>query len=172
MSKRLWGFVGLAFLGTLLIVNQGVMNINKGDLLTVLCALLATGQIYLIGLVSPRVLNPFIFNAAQILWAALACLPLLALEESSRQPILDFPVWPVSAQVGLVSLVIGSTLIAFTLQVRAQAHLRPTVSSLLFLLESPFAMAFSLVLLGERLGWMELLGAVLILLGAVGAIKN
>jgi drug/metabolite transporter (DMT)-like permease len=71
------------------------------------------------------------------------------------------------AVIGLLSLSLGSTTLAFYLQVRAQAHLSATVSSLLFLLESPFALIFAFLLLGESLSTMEAIGAFLIFTAAV-----
>jgi drug/metabolite transporter (DMT)-like permease len=60
-------------------------------------------------------------------------------------------------------------LIAFYLQVRAQKQLSATVSSLMFLLESPFAMIFALILLGQGLTATESAGAFLIFMSAVFA---
>lgn len=170
LSGALWLTVGLAFLGTLMIVNLSFSNflqdMNKGDLLTVLCALLATGQIYAIGLVSSGVGNALAFNFCQTFWAAMVSAP-IALNHGLFLKLMHFSEWLPTAQAGLLSLVVGSTIIAFTLQVRAQAYLSPTVSSLLFLLESPFALMFAFFLLGERLGPVEAMGAVLIFSAAI-----
>jgi drug/metabolite transporter (DMT)-like permease len=65
--------------------------------------------------------------------------------------------------VGLFSLTFGSTLIAFAFQVKAQKILSPSVVSLLFLLEAPFATFFGLLFLGEELRSDQWLGAALIL---------
>jgi drug/metabolite transporter (DMT)-like permease len=69
----------------------------------------------------------------------------------------------------MFSLAFGSTVLAFFLQVKAQAFLSPTVASLLCLLESPFAMIFAAALLGETLGPLEGAGAALIFVSAAGA---
>jgi drug/metabolite transporter (DMT)-like permease len=67
----------------------------------------------------------------------------------------------------MASLSIGSTTLAFYLQTRAQARLSATVSSIIFLLESPFALIFAFLLLGESLSFMEASGALLIFISAL-----
>lgn len=170
-KKRLpvlmWAYVILALIGTALIVNVGFEAINFGDVLTFICALFATVQIYYLSEVSPRVKRPFIFNVNQTAWAALLCSPVVFFQPLQKMPALAN--WPLTAFLGIGILIFGSTLIAFFLQVRAQAHLTPTVSSLLFLLESPFALVFAAFLLGESLGLSQSIGAVLIFCSAVGA---
>lgn len=165
LPGMLWFSVGVAFLGTALIVNLGMGSLNFGDLLTLVCALFATLQIYLIGMLSSQVRRPVIFNLVQASWAALACLP-FAFDWKTWRTVGQFLNWQPHQQLGLIILCFGSTVIAFSLQVRAQKVLSPTVSSLLFLLESPFSMIFSILLLGQVLGPLESGGAVLIFASA------
>ncbi len=167
LPLKLWLCVIASLAGTALIVNVGFESLNFGDVLTFLCALGAAVQIYWLGRVSPQVKRPFVFNINQSAWAALFCLPVIFFEP--LQNMTSPSAWPLTAWIGLGVLVIGSTVIAFFLQVRAQAHLSPTVSSLLFLLESPFALIFAAYFLGETMGLSESLGAVLIFCSAVGA---
>jgi len=166
VALRLWGCVGLALFGTALIVNTAfVGQINWGDILTFGCALAAAGQIYILGVVSPKVRQPFVFNLVQSIWACALCLPLVS-HGTFWPNAFDGSRWTWQVTAGVLSLAFGSTVIAFYLQVRAQAHLSATLSSLLFLLESPFAMVFAIVLLGDRLSLLEAAGAALILLSA------
>ncbi len=168
LQPSIWLCVLTAFLGTLLIVNVGLTGFNIGDGLTLICAILAAFQIYYIGLISPEIKLPFTFNVFQVVWSALICSPFL-FHGNLIEELWNVRHWPGTAIVGVGSLAFGSTVIAFSLQVKAQAKLSPTISSLLFLLESPFAMLFALTILGEKLGWMESIGAGLILTAAVGA---
>jgi drug/metabolite transporter (DMT)-like permease len=167
LPLTLWICVTASLIGTGLIVNVGFESVNFGDVLTFLCAIFATVQIYYLGVVSPKVKRPFIFNVNQTAWAALFSLPVIFVQPLQNLPSLSQ--WPPTAFLGLGVLVVGSTLIAFFLQVRAQAHLTPTVSSLLFLLESPFALIFAAYFLGETMGLSESIGALLIFCSAVGA---
>ena len=168
LPLSLWLCVGAALIGTGMIVDIGFAEFNKGDLLTLICAFLAAAQIYLIGILSPRVRAPFVFNIMQAWWAVLICLPLLYFDPL-RSEMLSVEFWPTLPLIGLLTLAFGSTVIAFYLQVRAQAHLSATVSSLFFLLESPYALLFAMLLLGETLGWLEAWGAALIFFSAVAA---
>ncbi len=164
----LWSCVGAALFGTLLIVNVQLDSINLGDVLTFVCALFASLQIYYMGLISPRVKSPFTFNTLQSVWCLLFSIPFL-FHDNLPAKLLNFTSWPATAIAGVASLAFCSTVLAFFLQVKAQASLSPTVSSLLCLLESPFSMIFAIALLNESLGPLEAVGAALIFLSAVGA---
>ncbi len=157
-----------SFLGMLLIVGLGFSPLNFGDVLTFACALTAAGQIYWMGVVSPCVDRPFVFNIYQCVWSLLLTVPFLYGHEL-RTKIGHIAEWPTHALLGTLSLALGSTVIAFYLQVRAQARLSATVSSLMFLLESPFALFFAMMLLGESLRLTEALGAAIIFASALFA---
>ena len=165
---RVWACVFAASVGTALIVNLGFSDLNRGDLLTLFCALAATVQIYIMGVISPKVREPFLFNLVQCWWAALVLSPFM-----SSQPLLRhlnlLGHWPWQTWAGVLLLAFGSTMFAFYLQVRAQAKISTTVSSLLCLLESPFALVFAAFFLGERLSITEAAGALLILASAAVA---
>ncbi len=146
-------------------------RMNFGDFLTLLCAFAASAHIIVIGHVHKKLgpdFNGFDFNTMQSLWAGLptllvACfiepealrLPLHFLQTSLNGNSLPL--------LGFLSLTFFSTLIGFALQVRAQRVLSPSTASLLFLLESPFAALFAFVLLGEKMGLLQLAGGLLIL---------
>lgn len=164
----LWGCVLLALTGTALIVDVGMDTVNVGDALTFVCAIAATFQIYWLGVVSPKIGRPFAFNLVQAAWGALICLPVVLFEPLPAK-LGQIGTWPPLAWAGLLSLTFGSTVIAFFLQVRAQKFLSATVSSLIFLLESPFALIFSLLLLGQTLKFTESIGAALIFMSAAAA---
>lgn len=70
---------------------------------------------------------------------------------------------------GLLSLSLGSSLLGFFLQIRAQKELDASVASILFLLESPMSFIFAYFLLNERLSLLQSVGAALILLACLGA---
>lgn len=167
-SRWLWLSVGMALVGTALIVNLGLGALNVGDFLTVLCAICAAGQIYVLGLYSGRVQRAFVFIFYQCYWSLLMAAPTVSwssmTEKLSRGWDLPDRFW-----VGLLMLAIGSTIVAFSLQVRAQRFLSPTVASLICLLESPIAMFFALYFLDESLSVTEWAGACLIFIAALMA---
>jgi drug/metabolite transporter (DMT)-like permease len=161
------------------------MRLNWGDVLTLGCALAASGHIIAVGRsvekarqLTGQELDSFRFNVHQSIWAGLPLLALtLPIFGVNVSPLGDQAhAWPLASAwaagwkpiAGLLMLAIGSTLIAFALQVRAQKSLNPSLASLIFLLESPFAAIFAFWLLGETLGGPQLFGAALIM-GSVAA---
>lgn len=163
--------VTMALLGVALICNlpgeimgtsDGTSNSwNIGDLLTLLCAVAGSFQIIWFGLISHKISDSFVFNNFQSLWAGVPALLLAFMIEP-----VTMPNWSDHSLTGLLVLGLGSSLIAFALQIKAQKILSPSFASLLFLLESPFATLFGIALLGESLQTMQWFGAGLILLAA------
>jgi drug/metabolite transporter (DMT)-like permease len=158
-----WFCILISLIGVGLIVNIKLdADWSRGDFLTLICALGGSLQILSLDRVTGFISRPFVFNTFQSLWCCLFALILLPLEGplvfSSHSGWLPW--------AGVLALALGGTLIAFFLQIKAQKILSPTVSSLFFLLESPFALLFAFLLLGERLQIREGLGAVLIILSA------
>ncbi len=161
--------IAVALLGTGLIVNIGFGALNVGDLLTLVSALFAAAQIYSLGITGRLVPRAFLFIFYQCYWAALFSLPFVNFTDLSSK-LLNTAHIPAHFWVGFGILVFGSTILAFSLQARAQRHISATVASLICLLESPFAMIFAFVYLGEILTPLELLGAILIMAAAIMAI--
>jgi drug/metabolite transporter (DMT)-like permease len=160
----LW--VALAMIGTGLIVQLQVNELNKGDVLTLICSIFAAAHIALLGVLGPKIKSPFVFNFYQSFWAGTLALVMLPFFKVVHWKGLN--VW---ALIGFISLTVGSTMIAFALQVKAQKKISASLASLIFLLESPFAMMFGIILLNETLTSLQALGASLIILAAVGAIR-
>lgn len=134
-----------------------LQSINRGDLLTLGCALSFALQIITIG----RAMQRFRFEQIAVL-EAIACAvlmwPSVALETV-------YVTW--SAQVITAILVTSllCTAAAFTIQAWAQQFTPPTHTALIFVLEPVFAWLTSYVLLGEQLGMRATVGAFLILGG-------
>ncbi|OQW49292.1 MAG: hypothetical protein A4S09_12310 [Proteobacteria bacterium SG_bin7] len=151
----------VAVAGTALICQWQANNWNKGDFLTVLCALCGALHIVCISLYSEAIKNPFFFNNFQCLWAGGLALIFAFFSEPFHVGNLT----PQSA-AGFIFLLFGSTLFGFWAQVRAQRVLSANAASLICLLESPFAGLFAFIFLGERLDIWQWTGAGLILLSA------
>ncbi len=156
-------FVLLALVGTALMSELQGGDWNVGDLLTLACSLCAAIQIISLGVLANRMESSFQFNVYQSLWAGL--IPLcLAL---GVEPIHWFPIKPLAA-LGIGFLAIGSSLIGFMIQIRAQKVIPPSVVSVFFLLESPFAAFFAFLFFGEHLSLHQWGGAFLIFVSALG----
>lgn len=146
-----------------------------GDLLTLLTAFFSAAHLVYVGQIWRNIHRPFLFNALQSLWAAALLFPYLAydlfLNSSTDKVSLFTGVSEVSIEsvIGLVSLIFGSTMLAFFLQLRAQSVLSPSLTSLICLLESPLALLFALVFLAQSPGSWALAGAFVIFVSAFGA---
>jgi len=163
-----WTALGVlaAFLGLYLLTvpNAGsgslLSGINRGDLLTLGCAVAFAFQIIFMG----RAMRTHGFEPIATLQACVAAV-LMAISV----PLLEKPhaVW--SLRVVLAILVTGllATAAAFTIQAWAQQFTPPTHTALIFVLEPVFAWASSYLLLGERLGTRASLGALLIIAGVL-----
>lgn len=161
-SVKNYLLVAVALAGTFMLVDANLSDINVGDLWTLACSVIAALHIIYIGRISNKVGNAFRFNNFQSFWCLLCLLPLLFLQDSVTYTT-DIP----EAWLGILALGLGSSIVAFYLQIRTQKILSDTTASMLFLLESPFAAIFGFLLLSERLNTFQTTGAIIILLASV-----
>ena len=140
----------------------GFSAINRGDLLTLGCAVVFGFQIIVVGRVMMHHrfehIGPLQIVAAATLMTATA-------------PLMERPAIVWSPRVIAAILVTGllCTAAAFTIQAWAQQFLPPTHTALIFLMEQVFAWMTSFIVLHERLGYRATGGAVLILAGILVA---
>lgn len=158
-----WFWVLLALIGTALISELSLNEWSLGDSLTLLNAITASFHILYIGKIASRSAHHFTFNTFQSFWVMLMSLSLIPLGGNWSLSEMAYKPW-----VGLLSLSLGSSLLGFFLQIRAQKELTPSVASVLFLLESPMSFIFAFFLLGESLSSLQILGALLILFACLG----
>lgn len=166
LSRLHWIFVVLGLYGTALICDFHGGGWNAGDVMTLACAFIATLHILWIDKLSKFNFDAFMLNNFQSLWAGLLALALVLMAGDSLPTEVSQ-----KSIFGLLSLSIFSTLIGFMIQVRTQKVLPASLASMLFLLESPFAAFFSFLLIGERFSFTQMMGAVIILIAAIGAIQ-
>ncbi len=159
---RIYAFAIMALFGTSLLVNSNFENINRGDLWTFICAILAALHIIYIGLIASEVESPFRFNTFQSCWALFTVAPFLLSQKEIHGLKLD--IVPLS---GLLSLCLGSSLLAFYFQLKAQKFLSNTTATMISLIESPIAATFGFCLLGEVLSGTQVFGIMIILLSSI-----
>jgi drug/metabolite transporter (DMT)-like permease len=167
-----WIWVALACVGGALTLDTGWSEWHAAEILTGLNALAASGHILAVGRIARTSKNSLAFNTWQALFVALLCLPFAAFQWGVSNGGAASQSWNLLALnniqwVGILSLTLGSSFLAFLLQIRAQKKLKASMASLLFLLESPFSFLFAFLLLGESMGPLQTLGAGLILLSCV-----
>lgn len=167
ISPWLYVYITGGLAGTWLLIGGQLSEFNQGDLWTLACSFLGAGHILFIGWASPQIKDSFKFNNFQSLSCLLLILPFYLLQKDSPPEEIFARAPSTLALIGILFLGIGSNLIAFLIQVRAQKILPPVIASMLFLLESPFAFLFGWLLLNEQLSAAGALGAGLIMVSAI-----
>lgn len=152
-------FAGLYFM-TIPAHDPGLTTVNKGDVLTMLCAVAFAFQIIFVG----RATQKHAFRSIVVV-ETISCALLMTISA----PILERPHIVFSGQVVWAILITGllGTALGFGAQGWAQQFTPPTHTALIFSLEPVFALITSYVVLGERLGLRAGLGAAMILGGVL-----
>jgi drug/metabolite transporter (DMT)-like permease len=167
IRKEHFIYIVIALMGSALICDFRGESLNFGDLLTLICALMAASQIVFLEKRSPKISSAFVFNVFQTFWAGVIPLVLAI-------PFEKMPKFPISAKAMLALMILSfaSTLLAFLIQVRTQKVLKSSTVSMLFLLESPFAAFFAYLFLGETLTIRQWVGAAVIMFSALASNKT
>jgi len=132
-------------------------QINRGDLLTIACAVAFAFHILVLGYYSQRER----FEAVAL--GQIACAAAL----SSISLIVESPraTWTTGVIVAIVVTAVFATAVAFALQTWGQQHTTPTRTALLFALEPVFALVTAVLAGGEALTGSAVSGGALILAG-------
>ncbi|MCR4741246.1 MAG: DMT family transporter [Treponema sp.] len=153
-----FGFLGLYFLS--FAKGAGFGDLNKGDILALICSLFFTGQILLIEKFVSECdgvkLSCFQFYTAGIISLILMF-------------IFEEPTWPAIKAAGLALLYSGimSCGIAYTLQVVGQKYCESSIASLIMCMESVFAVLSAAILIGEKLTGREIIGCVIMFMAII-----
>jgi drug/metabolite transporter (DMT)-like permease len=147
-----------ALFGAYLMMGTNASELNRGDLLTLVCAVVGAIHIIYLGRASPKASDVIRFNNWQSFFCLLPVIPFWFFMGKTPFDKMTLESW-----WGVLFLAVGSSVVAFTLQVRAQRVLNDMTASMLFLLESPFAFLFGFIFLSERLNLLQASGAIVIL---------
>lgn len=153
----------MAFTGMGFLLNMQEVSLHIGELLTLAAAFTAAFQIMFIGKVAKNTKSAFRFNTYQTFWSLITILPFLVFETRAKKISLWPEVVHLQSVLSVVGLALLVSMLAFYLQVRAQRTLSTTTSSMLCLLEGPFAFIFAAYFLSESLDGAQLFGALIIL---------
>lgn len=164
-----WTCLGVlsALLGLFLLTvpagESGIGNwtsVNRGDLLTLACAVSFGFQIIFLG----RATEGNSFAQIGFMQIATAAVLMGVTVRIVEQPHLQ---WSSRVVWGILITGLLGTAAAFTIQAWAQQFISPTHTGLIFSLEPVFAWITSYIVLGERLGMRAGAGALLILSGVL-----
>ncbi len=147
--------LSLSMVGLALLTNL-TMNLNLGDLLTLISAFLWAVQIVLVTMCT-KDSDPMSIAFAQSVVMAAGSAPLAALDSVPRFSI-------VSAGAVVYTAVFG-TVFGLWAQAEGQRYVPPEVAAIAYLVEPVVAAVSSAAILGERLSPQGILGAILILVG-------
>ena len=158
-----WACVVASAVGLYLLcipADGGFGNINKGDLIILLCSLMFAIHILTIDHFSPKA-NGVKLSCIQFFVAGgVSCILMFIID-----PMLGFslPTWA-NIQGGWFEILYAGIMscgVAYTLQVVGQKDVEPTLASMLLCLESVFAVIAGAILLGETMGAREIIGCVI-----------
>jgi drug/metabolite transporter (DMT)-like permease len=138
-------------------------GINRGDVLTLGCALSFAVEIIVLGRAAQR------YSFAELVPVQIAVCAgwmLLSVAVAERHAFLH-PTPALMAALAYTAL--PGTVACFIIQAWAQRYTPPTHAALIFALEPVFAALLSYVAIGERLGLRGVLGAALILAGVLAS---
>ncbi|NIJ12821.1 drug/metabolite transporter (DMT)-like permease [Saccharomonospora amisosensis] len=168
---QLWAGIALALLGLALVarVHEG-LRIDAVGLLAGLGAALCSAAYFLLGEHGVSSQHPLSMVTWGMVVGAVAVsvvappwdLPVSVLLRTADFGPWQPPVWLLLAAVALVS-----TVLAYLAGITALRHLPVSTASVLALLEPLVATTAAWLLLGEELAWPQLVGAVVLLCGAL-----
>jgi len=153
-----WVGVASAVAGLWLLSGGGGTGWSLGDTLVLLCALVYSGHIIVLGSIG-RGHDTLALTFVQLATVTVVCGAVGVLTESAPLPT-GSGLWTAL----LVTGVFASAL-AFVVQTQAQKHLSPTRTALVLICEPAFGGLFAWLLVGESLTPAGMLGAALILAG-------
>ena len=154
--------LALAMLGIYLLTAPDAGGLNKGDLLTLICAACFGGQIVAVGTLARR------YDARRLVFLQIA---LTAVLGAFATAVFERPHIRWTPQfLGVLGYTVAfASTICFLLQMRAQRDMSAGRAALIFCFEPLFAALTSWLVLGERLSVLQWLGGALILLGLLVA---
>jgi drug/metabolite transporter (DMT)-like permease len=160
MKWRAWCCVCAAIAGMyLLCVNESV-SLNRGDVLTLFCAVFYAVHILLVNHYSPLVDGIKLSCIQFFVCGVLGLVTAFIFEEPEPQAV--FSAWAPLLYTGVLS-----SGVAFTLQILGQRDVNPAAASLVMSLEAVFAILMGWLLLGEVMTAREISGCALIFMANI-----
>lgn len=152
-----WPATLIAFFGLFFLSGGGFEKLVVGDALTIASACFWALQVVLIGRYVGVSNRPFALSALQFFVTAILAWVLALGMETWEWPAVQMA-WKEIVYTGVFA---GG--LAFTLQVIGQRYTTAPQAAIFLSSEAPFAAAFGMLLLGERIGIIGLLGCAFIL---------
>ena len=158
---NVWVSIGIAVVGFYLLCIKENLTIAPSDILVVIAAMIFPIHILTIDHFSPRC-DGVRMSMVQFFVAAVINLIIALIAESP----LDFPL-VFDNILPILFLAIGSSGIAYTLQIIGQKGVNPAVASIILSLESVFGVIGTALFLGQTLSPREYIGCAVVLAAVV-----
>lgn len=154
------GALALATLGIYLLTAPDAGGLNRGDVLTLVCAACFGGQIVAVTELARR------YDARRLVFIQIASTAVVAGVATAlfERPHVQ---WTWTLIGDLAYTVLFASTFCFLLQMRAQREMSSARAALIFCFEPLFAAVTSWLVLGERLSMLQWSGGALILVGMV-----
>jgi drug/metabolite transporter (DMT)-like permease len=154
--------LGMATVGIYLLTAPDAGGLNRGDLLTLVCAACFGAQIVAVTELGRE------YDARRLVWFQVAG---TAIVSACALLLLERPRihWSGAFLAALAYSVVFASTTCFLLQMSAQRHMSSARAALIFCFEPLFAALTSWLVLGERLAMLQWLGGGLIVLGMIAA---
>lgn len=152
----------LCFVGIATLTYSGsVLNLNLGDTLTLVCALLYAGHIVATGYFAEN-LDPIVLSIIQFGLSGVLSLICALIFEPSPQALNS------SAVFSILYLGLFSTCIAFIFQTVGQKYTTSTKAAIILSTEAVFGTLFSVLLIHEKFTLNMFIGCALIFISIIG----
>ena len=165
MKKRapinVWVSVAIAVVGFYFLCVTGEFTIEKSDAFVLISSLIFPLHILVIDHFSPKC-DGVRMSMVQFFFCALTNLVFALVFERGTEISLV-----VSAFLPLLFLGIGSSGIAYTLQILGQKGVNPAAASIIMSLESVFGVLGAMIILGEKMTAREYIGCAIVFLAVI-----
>ena len=155
-----WIGVVFAVVGLYFLCITDNVNINKGDLLVFICALLFSFHIICIDYFSDKVDGVKLSCIQFVVAGIISGIFMFIFEKPDIRQIID--AWQPILYAGILSSGVG-----YTLQIIGQRDVNPTVASLIMSLESVVSVLAGLILLGQTLSTRESVGCIFMFIAII-----
>lgn len=159
----LWLCVAMSLVGLYLLCvkpGESLLDLGRGDVMLLLCAVTFTGHIVCIDHFSPKS-DGVMMSAIQFLVCAIISTIFMF--------IFDHPQLSAILQCALPLLYAGvlSSGVAYTLQIVAQKDANPTIASMIMCLESVFSAVCGWIILSQALSGREIIGCIMMFVAII-----
>jgi len=147
------------------LLNDIVTNFNRGDFLTLICAIFFAGYVVYLDMLSSR------YNFWMLLIVQIGVSSLLAFIFAFVFDIIDYETLQINYSnqlgYGILYTAIFATLVTTTLQTKYQKLVSPTKAGIVYSFEPIFAAIIAYIFISERITPFGLVGAILIFVGLI-----